>query len=127
MGWGGRRAQEWTAAVLANADLVNEQGQPLCLLRLEGCTTVATTGDHIVPQHDAPELRYDLSNGRPSCVSCNSKRGKRDLSQIRAAVIDQRSFFERLPVGSPAPSFRFLSSGPQKSANRAERSQVTPA
>lgn len=65
--WGGRRAQEWTAAVLA------EYGT-LCALNLPGCTKVATTADHIVPRSLGGPL-YDVTNGRPACRTCNSKRG----------------------------------------------------
>lgn len=69
-GWGGRRAQAWTAAVLANSD-------GMCALRLPGCTVVATTGDHILTQHERPDLRYVVANGRPSCTSCNQTRPRR--------------------------------------------------
>lgn len=83
--WGGRKAAAWTAAVLANSDR-------RCALRLEGCTGVATEGDHIKPRHDYPWLQYDVANGRPACRSCNAKRGRRELRA--PATVDVRSFFE---------------------------------
>jgi hypothetical protein len=43
MRWGGRRAQSYTAAVLA------EWGTT-CWLGYEGCTLIATTADHVLPK-----------------------------------------------------------------------------
>jgi len=111
-GWGGRRAQAWTRAVLENSD-------GLCALRLPGvCTVVATTGDHVIPQSVRPDLRYVVANGRPSCGPCNNHRQAEDLDDVRERlgrpVIDTRAFFDQRPPGSPAPSFRFLPTSPNK-------------
>jgi 5-methylcytosine-specific restriction endonuclease McrA len=118
--WGGRRAQAWTREVLARGGLV-------CTLSLPGCTTVATTGDHIVPRSVDPSREYDVTNGRPACLHCNSSRndGKRDAP----VVVDARAFFEsgREPgrqadqspprasekTGEPQRWFRFESDGGQ--------------
>lgn len=89
--WGGRRAQEWTRAVLANS-------VGLCVLRLPGCTEVATTGDHIVPRSVRPDLRYVVANGQPACSSCNSKRQAKTMDEVAALVVrpivDDRAFFD---------------------------------
>lgn len=68
--WGGRRAQRWTAAVLAT------YGQR-CALNYDGCTLVATEGDHIVPRSVDLSRQYDVTNGRPACRHCNAERGNR--------------------------------------------------
>lgn len=47
--------------------------QPHCALRGPGCTGIATAGDHIVPA--AKGGRYELSNLRPACATCNSSEG----------------------------------------------------
>lgn len=96
--WGGRRAQAWTRAVLA-------RGGTVCALRLEGCTEVATEGDHIVPRSVDPSRQYDVTNGRPACRHCNALRGK--STRGNAVVVDARAFFEN-PAGarkdsSPSP------------------------
>jgi hypothetical protein len=88
--WGGARAQEWTAAVLARYGRV-------CTLNLQGCTIEATTGDHIVPRKVAPELQYVVSNGRPACLHCNQKRATKPVTI--APRVDDRAFFES--TGTP--------------------------
>ena len=94
--WGGRRAQEWTAAVLATKGY-------LCHLRLPGCTIVATTGDHIVPRSVDSSREYDVTNGRPSCEHCNKKRKAAPLPSD--SVVDARGFFEnRFTSGSTRPT-----------------------
>lgn len=83
--WGGRRAAAWTAAVL------DRHGR-VCWLNLPGCTTVATTGDHIIPRSVQPELQYDVDNGRPACASCNRRRGATP-ADVSSLVVDDRSWF----------------------------------
>ncbi|GAB2558727.1 HNH endonuclease [Leucobacter ruminantium] len=66
--WGGRRAQAYTAEVL-------ETYGTICrLCGLDG----ADTADHIVPRSKGGDL-YDITNGRPAHLSCNSSRGNRDV------------------------------------------------
>lgn len=83
--WGSRRDRKWTAAVLARYGRV-------CALRLEGCTGVATTGDHIKPRSTHPWLEHDVSNGRPACLSCNRLRGARPLPLV--SIDATTEFFE---------------------------------
>lgn len=82
--WGGRKAQAWSAAVLRN------QGR-VCALRLEGCTLIATTADHVKPRSTHPHLQYDPSNGRPACSHCNSSRGARPVRTVDQ--VDTRGWF----------------------------------
>ena len=84
--WGGHRARQWTAAVLAT------YGRR-CVLRLDGCTGVATTGDHVIPRSQRPDLQYVVTNGRPACLPCNQKRGARPLAAARL-VVDATDLFE---------------------------------
>ena len=51
------------------------QEEPVCRLRLPGCTIVTQTGDHIIPIKYRPDLKLVRQNVRGSCYSCNMKRG----------------------------------------------------
>lgn len=57
------------------AQVVREE--PLCWLKLPGCTSVSTTGDHIIPVDTRPDLALVRANVRGACKHCNSSRGKR--------------------------------------------------
>jgi 5-methylcytosine-specific restriction endonuclease McrA len=49
--------------------------EPTCRLRFEGiCTVVSTTGDHIIPVTERPELALVRSNVRAACKPCNDAR-----------------------------------------------------
>lgn len=49
--------------------------EPVCWLRLDGCTIRSTTGDHVIPAGARPDLALVRSNVRGACRPCNSKRG----------------------------------------------------
>lgn len=49
--------------------------EPICWLRLDGCTVRSTTGDHIIPASSRPDLALIRSNVRGACQHCNNKRG----------------------------------------------------
>lgn len=97
--WGGRRAQEWSRAVLA-AHAGPDGRAPACWLQLPGCTEVATTADHLLTRQDRPELMYVIENGRPACLSCNSRRQGTPIHRLHliggreSATIDASSFFD---------------------------------
>lgn len=56
------------------AQVVSEE--PTCRLRIPTiCTLVSTTGDHIVPVMERPDLALDRTNVRGSCSPCNRARG----------------------------------------------------
>lgn len=84
MTYGGRRALDYTAAVL------NLYGRTCHLCGRPG----ADTADHVVPRSKGGAV-FDLANGRPAHKRCNSKRGAMDLPE----------WFARypLPVATPAP------------------------
>jgi 5-methylcytosine-specific restriction endonuclease McrA len=48
--------------------------EPICWLRLPGCTTRSTTGDHVKPVSTHPHLALDRTNVRGACAHCNKKR-----------------------------------------------------
>lgn len=98
--WGGRKAQAWSAAVLA-AHTGPGGEPPSCWLQLPGCTQLATTGDHVLPREDRPDLAYSIANGRPACLHCNSTRQGTPVHRLHliggrdSATVDTSHFFDR--------------------------------
>lgn len=75
---GGRASAGLTQLVLATYGNV-------CHLKLPGCTRRATTKDHLIPySHGGSDA---LSNLRPACKPCNSKRGNMILSGYGARIV----------------------------------------
>jgi 5-methylcytosine-specific restriction endonuclease McrA len=70
---------DWRDAVLARYGLV-------CWLQLDGCTTHATTADHVIPRSERPDLELDVDNGRPACLNCNRRRRNRPAPSIVQTV-----------------------------------------
>jgi 5-methylcytosine-specific restriction endonuclease McrA len=70
--------------------------EPVCQLRLLGCTYFSQTADHIVAYRDAPHLALVRSNLRGACQSCNWRRGTFDLDTITTLDLapDALAFFE---------------------------------
>jgi 5-methylcytosine-specific restriction endonuclease McrA len=63
--------------------------EPVCWLRLPGCTYRSTTADHLVPISVNPNLALARSNARGSCRNCNSLRRDTsipELAQLRAQL-----------------------------------------
>lgn len=58
--------------------------EPSCWLRLPGCTVVSTTGDHVIPVTEQPELALVRSNVHGACRSCNEKRGNLPVEALAA-------------------------------------------
>jgi 5-methylcytosine-specific restriction endonuclease McrA len=64
--------------------------EPVCWLRLPGCTVRSTQADHLVPISVNPGLALVRSNTRGSCRSCNSLRRDTPISalaQLRAQLL----------------------------------------
>lgn len=57
--------------------------EPTCWLRFEGCTIRSTTGDHVIPVVDRPDLALERSNVKGACSSCNYKRGNLPIDALR--------------------------------------------
>jgi 5-methylcytosine-specific restriction endonuclease McrA len=56
--------------------------EPMCWLRLVGCTYVSTTADHVIPVVERPDLAMVRDNLRGACKACNSRRQDRPLSAL---------------------------------------------
>ena len=72
-----RNTRAWRALV---AIVVREE--PTCWLRLEGCTIVSTTGDHVIPVTERPDLALVRANVHGACGSCNYKRGNLAVTDL---------------------------------------------
>lgn len=57
--------------------------EPVCWLQFEGCTTRSTTGDHVIPVVDRPDLALVRSNVHGACAECNYKRGNLPIESLR--------------------------------------------
>lgn len=44
-----------------------------------------TTLDHVIPRSRAPHLRYEMSNLKPCCWSCNTEKGSKVYEQTDRA------------------------------------------
>jgi 5-methylcytosine-specific restriction endonuclease McrA len=60
--------------------------EPLCRLRLPGCTVRSTTADHILLRALRPDLAMTRSNLRGACTNCNLRRGRKLVRPQAAAV-----------------------------------------
>ena len=80
-----RWTQEWRQ--LAKQVCTEE---PICWLRLTGCTIRSTTGDHVIPLSARPDLALIRSNVRGACRPCNNKRGHLppDLAREMYGTVD---------------------------------------
>lgn len=54
-----------------------------CYICGKRMTPEETTLDHIKSRSRHPELRYDLTNLAPCCWACNTKKGSKDLEEMR--------------------------------------------
>ena len=74
-----RSTRAWRRLV---AQVVREE--PRCWLQLDGCTQVSTTGDHVQPVTERPELALVRANVRGACAPCNQKRGNLPVTALAA-------------------------------------------
>jgi len=71
--------------------------EPLCRLRLPGCTIVSNTADHIIPVRNRPDLKFERANLRGSCHHCNMRRGHRPLERVRQEMKSREVYGTRTP------------------------------
>lgn len=57
--------------------------EPVCWLQLEGCTGASQTADHVLTVRDRPDLALVRSNLRGVCHSCNRRRGRLGVNELR--------------------------------------------
>ena len=62
-------SRQWSRMV---AEVVKQQ--PVCWLRLPGCTMRATTADHYFPRKTHPQFGEEMWNLRGACRWCNEHR-----------------------------------------------------
>jgi 5-methylcytosine-specific restriction endonuclease McrA len=58
--------------------------EPICWLRLPGCTIRSTTADHIIPVSQQPDLLLVRANVRGACRRCNTARHSLPVSALPA-------------------------------------------
>jgi 5-methylcytosine-specific restriction endonuclease McrA len=58
--------------------------EPICWLRLPGCTVRSTTADHIIPVSQRRDLLLVRANCHGACRSCNTQRHSLPVSQLPA-------------------------------------------
>ena len=68
--------------------------EPLCWLRLPGCTQLSTTADHVASVHERPDLAMSRDNLRGACHHCNSSDGATRGNRMRGrGTLSQRWVF----------------------------------
>lgn len=61
---------------------------PICQLRLPGCTTTSTEADHITPTHLGGTNH--ISNGRGLCHNCHQIVTNQQAAEARRATLNKR-------------------------------------
>lgn len=56
--------------------------EPVCWLRLIGCTYRSTTADHVLPVSQRPDLVMVRANLRGACGPCNTRRQDRAVETL---------------------------------------------
>lgn len=56
--------------------------EPICWLRLPGCTIRSDSGDHYHPYKTHPHLRMEPRNWRGACRHCNHARGATPVHEL---------------------------------------------
>jgi 5-methylcytosine-specific restriction endonuclease McrA len=77
--------------------------EPICWLRLPGCTIRSTGGDHFHPVKTHPHLEFEPRNHRGACHHCNTARGAtpvHELPILRAKMERMSKYRPRKPPGA---------------------------
>ena len=67
-----RKTRQW---LKLKAQVVREE--PVCWLRLPGCTIASQTADHVLTVKERPDLGLVRANLRGACHHCNNARNDR--------------------------------------------------
>lgn len=84
-----RRTRAWRKL----RDLVVRE-EPLCWLRLPGCTTYSQTADHVLTVKARPDLAMVRANLHGACYSCNGKRNDKTIGDLVTSNADALRFFD---------------------------------
>lgn len=85
-----RSTRAWRAL---RDDVVNEE--PVCWLRMVGCTYWSTTADHVIPYSVRPDLAMVRANLRGACAHCNSTRRATPINELVTMTTHEAlTFFE---------------------------------
>jgi 5-methylcytosine-specific restriction endonuclease McrA len=77
--------------------------EPICWLRLDGCTRRTTTADHITPLHADHNRALERTNLHGACHSCNTRRAQRGLHATAALAATPKPRRPRKRVTPPPP------------------------
>lgn len=58
--------------------------EPICWLKLAGCTGRSETADHVLTVKARPDLAMVRANLRGACHSCNHKRNAKTIAEVLA-------------------------------------------
>lgn len=77
----GKETKKWiaTRVIWFKENWPNDQGFYICYLCGKWLDQKETTLDHVIPRSHDPKLRYELSNLKPCCFTCNSLKGSQSL------------------------------------------------
>jgi 5-methylcytosine-specific restriction endonuclease McrA len=81
----GKVYTSWSAAKRAwhKQNPPNFQGYYICHYCGVWIERKATSLDHLIARSRAPELRFELSNLVPACISCNTTKGSLDHDEYK--------------------------------------------
>jgi 5-methylcytosine-specific restriction endonuclease McrA len=74
--------------------------EPLCRLKLPGCTVVTEVADHVRPHRGDERLAFDRDNLQGACRACNSRKGTRRTPGAGVKRSEARDRFS--PAGNDA-------------------------
>ena len=75
------QARRWAARVLRDATICALCGKPLDKT-LKAPDPMSPSADHIESWAQAPDRRFDPTNGQATHLRCNQRRGKRDTTDL---------------------------------------------
>ena len=68
--------------------------EPLCWLRLPGCTALSKTADHVLTVKERPDLAMVRTNLRGACIPCNQRRNDTPIATMtRPSATEALDFF----------------------------------
>lgn len=78
----GKIAKKWIET--RNEWIRLNPGPWTCYLCSKSLDIDTLTLDHVKSRSRRPDLRFELSNLQPACLSCNVDKGSRDIDELRS-------------------------------------------